>query len=611
MRGTGLWSGRARLLGASIVLACAAVAGAPEAALPAFPGANGKIVFVSHRDGNSEIYVMSDGGLDQTRLTNDLAIDEQPAWSPDGTRIAWARTDRSNFQGIWVMNADGSNQTMVTSGASGADANPAWSPDGTKIVFASIRDNINGDIYVMDANGQNQTRLTTSGSNLEPAWSPDGTKIVFNHSGVSDQDVWVMNANGTGQTNLSNDPGHFDGEPVWSPDGTKIAFVSRRSGPDQIFVMNADGSNPVNVSNDLNVDDDDPAWSPDGTRFAFTSDRGGGQTDIWAMTSGGASPAALTTALQPDADPDWQPVPPASITVMKALRPTTDPGRFDLQVDATVVRASAGNGGSGTTTASFGTHTVSEVAAAGTDLAHYVSSVVCTQNAAADVSGPGTSIDVSVVTGDIEVCTFTNKRKATITLRKTVSPTADAGRFNLSVGTTVVASAVGDGGSGSGSFAPASYRLKETASNRPLTNYASSFACTVNGSAGPSGTGTAVTLNVSAGASVDCTFTNVRKPKLTLRKVLRPSTDPGRFDLLAGSTVVRAAAGDTDSGHVLLLPGSYTVSEAAAVGSLSDYASRITCMKNGVADVSAAGTSVPITLAAGDVEVCSIRNTRL
>ena len=611
MRGTGLWSRRSWLLAASSALAYAALAGAPDAALPAFPGANGKIAFVSHRDGNAEIYVMADGGLNQTRLTNDLGADEQPAWSPDGTRIVWARTNQSNFQGIWVMNSDGSGQTMLTSGASGADSNPAWSPDGNKIVFASIRDNINGDIYVMDANGQNQTRLTTSGSSIEPAWSPDGTKIVFNRSTGSDQDVWVMNANGTGQTNLSNDPGHFDGEPAWSPDGTRIAFMSRRAGPDQIFVMHADGSNPVNLSNNLNVDDDDPAWSPDGSRIAFTSDRGGGQNDVWAMTSNGASPAALTTAVQADADPDWQPVPPASITVKKALRPTTDAGRFDLRVDATVVRASAGNGGTGTTAASFGTHTVSEVAAAGTALANYVSSVVCTRNGGADVSGPGTSINVSVITGDIEVCTFTNKRKATITLRKTVSPAADAGRFNLWVANTVVASAVGDGGSGSGSFAPSGYRLRETASNGALTNYASSFACTVNGSQGPSGTGTGVTLAVAAGASVDCTFTNVRKPKLTLRKVLRPTTDPGRFDLLAGSTVVRAAAGDADFGHILLLPGSYTVSEAAAVGSLSDYAARITCTKNGAADISGTGTSIGITLAAGDIEVCFIRNTRL
>lgn len=603
----GLWSRRTWLLVASSVLLYAAFADTPQVALPAFPGGNGEIAFVSHRDGNAEIYVMADGGLNQTRLTNDLGADEQPAWSPDGTKIVWARTTQSNFQGIWVMNADGSGQTMLTSGASGADYNPGWSPDGQKIVFASIRDNINGDIYVMDANGQNPTRLTTTGGNSRPAWSPDGTKIVFETNG----EVFVMNANGTGQTNLSNDPGHFDGEAAWSPDGTRIAFMSRRAGPDQIYVMQANGSNPVNVSNDLNVDDDDPAWSPDGTRIAFTSDRGGGQNDVWAMTSTGASPAALTTAVQADADPDWQPVPPARITVKKALRPVTDSGRFDLRVDATVVRASAGNGGSGSATAAFGSHSVSEVAATGTDLANYASSVVCTRNGQTDVSGPGTSINVSVITGDIEVCTFTNKRKATITLRKALAPTTDAGRFNLLIGSTVVAPAVGDGGSGGGSFAPVSYRLKETASSGLLANYTSSFACTLNGSPGPSGTGTGVTIAVAPAANVDCTFTNVRKPKLTLKKVLRPLADPGRFDLLVNSTVVRAAAGDGDSGHVLLLPGSYTVSEVAAVGILTDYTSRITCTKNGAADISGTATSLGVTLAAGDVELCTFRNTHL
>jgi hypothetical protein len=120
-----------------------------------------------------------------------------------------------------------------------------------------------------------------------------------------------------------------------------------------------------------------------------------------------------------------------------------------------------------------------------------------------------------------------------------------------------------------------------------------------------------VTVPVAAGVVMDCTFTNVRKAKLTIKKVLRPTSDPGRFDLLADSTVVRAAAGDGDSGHVLLLPGPHTVSEVAAVGSLGDYTSRVTCTKNGNPDVSGPITSVLVTLAAGDVEVCTFRNTRV
>jgi Tol biopolymer transport system component len=110
----------------------------PATSQAAFPGANGKIAFQSFRDGNNEIYTMNADGSSQTRLTNNTASDTDPAWSPDGTKIAFATDrDRSNFTyEVYTMNADGSGQTRLT-GDSLNDQSPAWSPDGTKIAFAT------------------------------------------------------------------------------------------------------------------------------------------------------------------------------------------------------------------------------------------------------------------------------------------------------------------------------------------------------------------------------------------------------------------------------------------------------------------------------------------
>jgi Tol biopolymer transport system component len=104
---------------------------------------NGKIAFVSDRDGNSEIYVMDPDGSDVTRLTNDPAGDLAPAWSPDGRRIAFVRNRE-----IVVMNADGTGVTQLTDGRCCSD-NPAWSPDGRSIAFDSTSDTTDPEIYVI------------------------------------------------------------------------------------------------------------------------------------------------------------------------------------------------------------------------------------------------------------------------------------------------------------------------------------------------------------------------------------------------------------------------------------------------------------------------------
>ncbi len=271
----------------------------PRPASAAFPGANGKVVFESTRDGNYEIYVMNADGTGQTRLTNNSTTDGNPTWSPDGTKIAFDSFRDGNFE-IYVMNADGTGQTRVTNNPA-YDTASTWSPDGTQIAF--MRGPVfDEDIYIMNADGSGETRLTTSGGRF-PDWSPDGTKIAFDSDRLGNFDVYVMNADGTGQTRFTTSP-MGDGVANWSPDSKKIAFQSFRDGNWEIYVMNADGTGQTRLTASPGADEF-PAWSPDGTKIAFQSPRSG-NLDVWVMNAAGSAPANLSNNGAIDERPDWQ-----------------------------------------------------------------------------------------------------------------------------------------------------------------------------------------------------------------------------------------------------------------------------------------------------------------
>lgn len=213
-----------------------------------------------------DIYVMNADGTGVTQLTSGTASDVESAWSPDRTKIAFSRQVVGGYYDIYVMNADGSGVTQLTisAGTSLGDRNPAWSADGLKIAFDRYEADFDKNIYTMNADGTGITALTTAttGESFAPTWSPDGSKIAYTRYENGPEQIYQTNSDGSGTIQLSSCVSSCS-QPAWSPDGTKIE-VGTQSG--YIHIMGADGSNLQQVPNASGVR---PAWSPDGGKIAF------------------------------------------------------------------------------------------------------------------------------------------------------------------------------------------------------------------------------------------------------------------------------------------------------------------------------------------------------
>ena len=159
-----------------------ALVGVEEPAQAAFPGENGRIAYYSCGDRDlateCEIYTIPPSGGSPTQLTNNTATDIYPAYSPDGTKIAFARY-AADYE-IWVMSHDGMSERQLTNNTTD-DIMPAYSPDGTTIVYAG-KDGNDWEIYAIPASGGSARKLTDNlTDDLAPVYSPDGTTIAYMH----------------------------------------------------------------------------------------------------------------------------------------------------------------------------------------------------------------------------------------------------------------------------------------------------------------------------------------------------------------------------------------------------------------------------------------------
>jgi eukaryotic-like serine/threonine-protein kinase len=238
-----------------------------------------QVLFVSNREGNSEIYVMNLDGTGLRRVTNNKTEETSANWSPDGKRIVFESSPQIGVESdIWIMDADGSNQQNL-SNFPGLDMRPIFSPDGTKIAFGSNRsltDRREANIWVMNSDGSNPKQLTDNTAfESDPNWSPDSKKIVYTKAMTGSVfDIWMMNADGAEQTNVSNTDKADEALPVFSPDGQRLVYSTNfesLSPRYDLWIMTTDGENrqrvTINPANDLEA-----VWLSD-TKLVFQSNR--------------------------------------------------------------------------------------------------------------------------------------------------------------------------------------------------------------------------------------------------------------------------------------------------------------------------------------------------
>jgi len=274
-----------------------------------------RIVFTEYDGLNYDLFTVCPDGSQLVKITSDPADDVDPAWSADGTRIAFSSSSSGHFQ-IYQMAADGSGVTALT--ADFENLKPIWLPDGRHIAFRT--DDGKGMFWwrVLDLETSELTTITEPSFDFffqTPAWSPDGQRIAY-MSLVEQQErndgssqIHIKNSDGTNDIALTNDT-WANTNPKWSPDGSKIAFLSERGGTSNfynLYVMNNDGTDVQQITETGYPEDAVYSWSPDGKQIVIGNNNLFTGITIIDLDSKTSHPLMEWTTPANVTAPSWQP----------------------------------------------------------------------------------------------------------------------------------------------------------------------------------------------------------------------------------------------------------------------------------------------------------------
>jgi len=233
---------------------------------PAWSSDGQYISLTSMRYGeNVDIFAYSLDGSEIIRVTDDPAVDAQGVWAPDGKRLVFVSV-RDGNQELYITDLVGGSITRLTD-SPGDDNDPAWSPDGKSIAFTSNR-NGNFDIFLLEVEGGGLTQLTDQDMDeFRPSWSPDGNLIAFSSFINNNLDIYTMGKDGNDIQRVTFNPSSED-HATWSPEGKFLAYDSDREGDRSIYMIDLATGTESQLSSDPG-DEIMPNWGM--TDQEFTS----------------------------------------------------------------------------------------------------------------------------------------------------------------------------------------------------------------------------------------------------------------------------------------------------------------------------------------------------
>lgn len=276
-----------------------------------------RIAMVCDKTGKKEIYTMNFDGSEPRQITRHRSLTLSPAWSADGTKIAYSLVTRhrNNIKNIDLYELDlVKNKSYPLSNRSGMiNSGAAYSPDGKKLAF-TLSENGHPSIFIRDLVSGKLTPLlpTKKGDtsiDVDPNWSPDSKNIVFTSSRKGPPMIFTALGDGSSaQPERLTFAGRLNGAPSWSPMNNKIAFAGWTEKRFDLFMMNPDGTriDPLTGGSEDTTpsNNEDPSFSPDGNFIVFTSNRAK-QKNIYVMNVDGTFTRRLTYGLGNCVSPKW------------------------------------------------------------------------------------------------------------------------------------------------------------------------------------------------------------------------------------------------------------------------------------------------------------------